>query len=624
MGIEAERHLEFHCPLGPDVLLIQHLHGTERLGECFEYVLTLYSKDTDIKAEDLLGQHATVRVKVGAHPERFFDGIVCEFGAIGYQKSYALYRTVLRPWFWLLSRTSECRVFQKKTTSEIFDAIVKEKWGFTKVDRKLLYALQPREYCVQYRESDLSFLMRLMEEDGIYYFFKHELGNHTMMLADSISAHDSVSGFEDIHFRRVEEVDFEKPQGAMLTWMSNNRVQPGRVALRDYDFEKPMANLDALCDDPKPHQHADGEVFDWPGHYVQAPVGQDRARVRLEELQAAYALGEGSTDASGLYAGALFNLKDHPRQSENREYLIVSATYETDSGTFESGASTVRFVMQMLTLDSKIPFRPMRRTPAPIIPGAQTATVVGPKDSEIWTEKYGRVKVQFHWDRYGTRDENSSCWVRVAQVWAGSNWGAIFIPRIGQEVVVEFLDGNPDKPLITGSVYNDRHKPPYELSKNQTQSGFKTQSSKGGGKADYNELRFEDKKGAEEITLNAQKDLSITVEHDETKKVQNNISINVADGFYATVVEKGFKSTEVPENKYDLSAKQIFELAKEIIQLTVGPCEIVIDQQQIKLTAFANTITLNAAGVSISAGGGTVDVNPAGVSAAGPMVKLNS
>lgn len=624
MGIEAERHLAFHCALGPDVLLIQHFNGIERLGECFEYVLSLYSTKADLKAEDLLGQHASVRVKVGKHPERYFDGIVCEFGSSGFFGRYATYRLVLRPWFWLLSRTRECRVFQQKSTLEIFEQVVKEKWGFSEIEVKLMYALQPREYCVQYRESDLAFLSRLLEDEGIYFYFTHELGSHKIVLADSVSAHDTASGFEEVRFKSLEQVDHDKPQGAMLSWRTNTRVQPGRVALTDYDFEKPKANLSALCDDPRSHTHAEGEFFDWPGEYVEAAVGMDRARVRLQELHASYELSEGSTDATGLAAGALFELKDHPRQVENREYLIVSSSINADSGAFESGYSAARFVAHISALDSKIPFRPARKARPPIIAGAQTATVVGPKGNEIWTEPYGRVKVQFHWDRYGESDENSSLWVRVAQAWAGTNWGAIFIPRIGQEVVVEFLDGNPDKPLIVGSVYNNRTKPPFELSQNQTKSGFKTQSTKGGSLNDYNEFSFEDKKGEEKIVMHAQRDLAIDVEHDETKNVTNNLSIKVAEGFYATVVEKGFKTTEVPNDKYELSAKQIFETAQELIQLSVGPCDITIDKTQVKITAFANTITLNVAGISLSGGGGMVDINPAGVAASGPMVKLNS
>lgn len=626
MGIETERHLAFHCTLGPDVLLIRNFSGSEKLSECFEYVLTLYSTDANIKAEDLLGQHATVRVKVGTQPERFFDGIVCEFGPTGYARRYALYRMVLRPWFWLLSRTRECRVFQQLTTLDIFDKIVKEKWSFTDVDVSLFHSLKEREYCVQYRESDLTFLLRLLEEEGIYFYFKHEQGSHKLVLADSISAHDAVSGFETVDYQKVENLNVEKPKGSIITWTSTKRVQPGRVALLDYDFKKPTADLNTDSSDPKQHEHAKSEVFDWPGYYQETPVGQDRAKVRLEELHATHEVSEGSTDATGLAAGALFTLASHPRDAENREYLITAVTYSADSGTFESGASSQRFAARVTAMDSSIPFRPARITPAPIIAGAQTATVVGPKDSEIWTELYGRVKVQFHWDRHGKRDENSSCWVRVAQSWAGAKWGSVFIPRIGQEVVVDFLEGNPDRPLITGSVYNDRNRPPYDLPDNQTQSGWKTRSSKGGGPDDYNELKFEDKKGSEKISMHAQKDLAISVEHDETVDVKNDLTVNVAEGNYATTVEKGFRRIEVKQDNYDLSAIEISELGQKQIQMMVGPCTIVIDQQQIKLTAFASEIKLDAMGVTVSAGGGasTVAITPAGVSANGPMVKLNS
>ncbi len=626
MTIEAARFLSFHCSLGPDVLLIRNFSGSEKLGECFEYVLTLFSTDANLKAEDLLGQHASVGVKVGKQPERFFDGIVCEFGPAGYVRRYAVYRAVLRPWFWLLSRTRECRVFQKQTTLDIFNKIAKDKWGFTDLEVNLFYSLKEREYCVQYRESDLTFLMRLLEEEGIYFYFKHQQGTHKLVLADSISAHDSVAGFETVHSQRVDRVDPAKPQGTMITWTSNKRVQPGGFALLDYDFKKPTADLAAGASDPKQHKHADGEVFDWPGYYEEAPVGQDRAKVRLHELQSSYEIAEGSTDATGLFSGALFTLASHPRDAENREYLITAVTYSADSGTFETGASSQRFAARITAIDSSVPFRPARITPAPLIAGAQTATVVGPKDSEIWSEEHGRVKIQFHWDRHGESDENSSCWVRVAQAWAGAKWGALFIPRIGQEVVVDFLEGNPDRPLITGSVYNGLNMPPYDLPDQQTQSGWKTRSSKDGGPDDYNELMFEDKKGAEQIRMHAQRDLAITVEHDETVNVTNDVTVNVAEGNYATTIEQGFRRIEVKKNNYDLSAIQISEFGEKQIQMMVGPCTILIDLQQIKLTAFTSEIKLDATGVTISTAGGTstVAITPAGVSANGPMVKLNS
>jgi type VI secretion system secreted protein VgrG len=598
VGIETDRHLELHCSLGPDKLLVRHFGGTEQLGRCFEYTLTLYSTDHDVKMESLLGQHASVRIRV-ASSERFFDGIVCSFSHSGAAGRYALYRMTLWPWLWLLSTNQDCRVFQDESTVDIVKKIIGER-GLGPIEENLMGSYQPREYCVQYRESELTFLSRLMEEEGIYYYFKHEKNKHTLVLADSSSAHQPAPGFEEISYGRLEDDNGEP--GVFFDWTSTKRIQSGKATLTDYDFEKPQADMQAGSSDPKSHAHASGECFDYPGRYKVIKQGEDRTRVRIEEAMVGYELADGATDALGIFTGCLVTLKDHPRGDQNKQYLMVGISYDIDSGQFESGSGgggELVFSARTKALDAKVPFRTTRSTSHPIIAGAQTATVVGPSDQEIWTDEYGRVKVQFHWDRDGKRDENSSCWIRVAQSWAGARWGSIFIPRIGQEVVVEFLEGDPDQPLITGSVYNNRNKPPYKLPAHMTQSGIKTQSTKGGTAQDYNELRFEDEKGKEEIHLQAQKDFTSEVENDSTHKIKNKLAVTVEESDYTIDVLKGQMITKVPKDLYEVSAKEIL--------IHVGENKIHIDNMGITLKVGGSEINLTAMLIKVNAG--TIKLN---------------
>jgi type VI secretion system secreted protein VgrG len=605
MGIEAERHVELHCPLGPDILLVRRFSGQEQLGRCFEYTLTLFSTDDNVEMESLLGQHASVRVRI-AGQERFFDGIVCDFSHIGRQHRYALYRMTLRPWFWLLSRNQDCRVFQNESTVDILRKIFNER-GFNDVEESLLSTYKPREYCVQYRESELDFISRLMEHEGIYYYFRHEKLKHTLVLADSSSAHQPAPGFETVHYGKLE--DDKGLPGAFYGWSTTKRVRAGQVALNDYDFEKPQADLLVGNSEPKDHSHAEAEYFDYPGRYTLVDAGQDLARVRMQQLAMPHELAEGETEATGLFTGALFKLADHPRSDQNREYLTVGASYAIDSGGFESGdmGGPLIFTSRLTALSSKVPFRPERTTHTPIVTGAQTAVVVGPSGQEIWTDEYGRVKVQFHWDRDGKKDENSSCWVRVAQSWAGSNWGAIFIPRIGHEVVVEFLEGDPDQPLIIGSVYNKRNKPPYKLPKQQTQSGIKTQSTKDAERSEYNELRFEDEKGNEEVFIQAQKNLTTNVKNDSSTTIGNNhdhtvkkaMTVNVDEGAYKTTVSKDEMTIDVPVNLYRVKA------------------------QEILLESNGFTVHMDATGIALKCGGSEVLMTPALLTVNGTIIKMN-
>ena len=331
MGSEGERQLELHTPLGPEVLLIKHIHGVEQLSTCFEYVLTVYSEIHTIEAQALLGQHGTLRLRCGGQPERFIDGMICECGHTGGSGRYSTYRLVLRPWLWFLANRSDCRVFQNKSTIDIVRKVISD-WQDCDFDfePKLSDPPPPRDYCVQYNESDLAFVMRLLEDDGIYFFFEHEDGHHKLILADSKTAHKPAPGFEKLSLRRWET---EKDDAASVhSWRTNACVTPGGIALRDYDFEKPRADIDTSLHGKQKHsRHTVTTMYEFPGQYTEVKDGDKRARVRLEELHAQDDIVEATCDASGLNAGALFTLEEHPREAENQEYLVTAFAIEADS-----------------------------------------------------------------------------------------------------------------------------------------------------------------------------------------------------------------------------------------------------------------------------------------------------
>jgi type VI secretion system secreted protein VgrG len=523
MASLAARPIQLTTPLGKDILLPRVVTGRERLSEPFRFDLTLLSEKGDINPDELLGKSVCLSYDLpSGGSKRYFHGIVVEFGQIGYRNRYHEYQAIVRPWFWLLSRTADCRIFQQKSVPEIFEEVVKQN-GFTDYKLKLQNSYPKWDYCVQYRETDLNFLSRLLEQEGIYYFFEHDKSSHTMVLADDSSAHQTVSGYESVPYYPPDLPNSQRERDHLTSWSFTKRVQPGAYAHTDFDFIKPRQVLLATETATQKHAHAKFEIFDYPGEYPQLEKAEAKrlAKVRLQELQAAHLIARGQGNAAGLATGRRFKLKQYPREDLNIEYVITSSGVSISQDPYDTGSdgSDVQFSTSIEAIDARIPFRPERSTPKPVIHGAQTAMVVGPSGEEIYTDEHGRVKVQFHWDRQGKADENSSCWIRVAQIWAGSGWGGIHIPRIGQEVIVSFLEGDPDRPIITGRVYNGDSKVPYALPANKTQSGIKSRSSKGGGAANFNEIRFEDKKGEEQIYIHAEKNQDIVVENDETLTV---------------------------------------------------------------------------------------------------------
>ncbi|MDV9031545.1 type VI secretion system tip protein VgrG [Pseudomonas sp. RAC1] len=515
---QTTRLAQINSPLGPDVLILSELGGSEELGRLFEFELSLTSQNPAVDLNLLLGAPLSVSVQTHGLSQRHFHGIVARCSQSVARGQFASYRVTLRPWLWLLTRTSDCRIFQKMTVPQIIQQVFRDL-GFSDFEDRLSRSYPEREYCVQYCETSFDFVSRLMEDEGIYYYFRHEKARHVLVLADAFIAHHKAPGYEAVPFYPPDGQHRERDH--INDWHLAREVQPGSLELNDYDFERPSARLDVRSVMPRPHSGGAYPLFDYPGGYSKTEDGEQYARTRMESLQSLHERIDMHGNARGLACGHLFALTSFWRLDQNREYLIVAARYHIIQESLETGggSGSGQFESDLTCTDALQTFRSVSSTTRPKVMGPQTALVVGPKDEEIWTDEHGRVKVHFYWDRHDQSDENSSCWIRVSQSWAGKNWGAMQIPRIGQEVIVSFLGGDPDQPIITGRVYNGEQTVPYDLPANATQSGMKSRSSKGGSAANFNEIRMEDKRGEEQLYVHAERNMDTVVEQNETLSV---------------------------------------------------------------------------------------------------------
>ncbi|WP_192255987.1 type VI secretion system Vgr family protein [Mesorhizobium caraganae] len=508
-------------PVGAELLTFTHLVGRDEISRCLAYTVGFVSTNADIDPLKMLG--GVVSIEGESDPKRWFSGLIAEFRLTRIEDRLAYYEAIVRPWLWFLGNTTDCRIFQDKTAVEIVEEIFSKYGGIAKFEKRLQGSYPPREYCVQYDESDLDFVQRLLEHEGIMYFFEHAEGEHKLILADAMSKLKPTPGYETVLYQ-FEGQGSRRDVEYITEWIPGSAVRPGAYAHTDYDFEKPAADLMAKSEQPFGHKQAAGEKYRHPGAHLEVGRGDSLAAIRREEIQAPHMRIAAVGTVRGLFSGCTFKLDGFPRKDQNKEYLVVSAEYRLFDPGYRAGVDTdgENFKVVLGVAPTSVPYRPPRITARPIMRGPQTATVVGPSGEEIFTDKYARVKVQFHWDRLGKKDQKSSCFVRVSQTWAGSGWGFIQIPRIGQEVIVDFIEGNPDLPIITGRVYNASQMPPYGLPGNATQSGWKSNSSKGGG--GYNELMFEDKAGSELVNFQAQKDHHLLIKHDRQKLVQHDQS----------------------------------------------------------------------------------------------------
>jgi type VI secretion system secreted protein VgrG len=516
-----------------DTLFPTQFSGREAIGEVAELNLRALGATPAIALAGLIGQHATLSLKWGDNP-RVIDAVCTRAAQLPSTVDGSHYALELRSWLWLLTLASNNRIFQGKTTQQIVESVFSGH-GATDFSFSLTGSYEPREYCVQYAETDFAFVSRLCEEEGWFYFFQHETGKHTLMVADHSDAFATLPGAATLAYTSGQAGQIET--GQVLYCELVEQSVTGVFASSDYAYLTPSSQLfsqaEAVSDGPK--------VYEYPGRYQTSAPAASITKRRIDDLRIGARRLMGESDCRGLLPGYKFTLSGHESDDANIEWVVASVVHDASHTTYRN-----RFEAFPATID----YRPPRTTPRPVMP-TQTATVVGKAGEELWTDQYGRVKVQFHWDRDGTNDENSSCWVRVAQPWASKRFGAQFMPRIGDEVVITFVDADPDRPLITGSVYNGANQPPYTLPDNQTQSGIKTSSSK--GNAGFNELRFEDKQDNEEVFMQAQKDLNVkvlndaawTIGHDETRTIQHARTHTVKESDDTLVVESGNRSATV-------------------------------------------------------------------------------
>ena len=517
-------HLTITTPLG-DRLRVTSFSGTEALSSLFSFIVELES-DEPVEFDEVVGNAVTVSLEMRGGT-RHVNGIVSRFSAAGAGATTAYFAEVV-PWLWLLTRQADCRIFQNISVPDIVRQIF-GKYTPSDFSIQLRGSYEPREYCVQYRETDFNFVSRLLEEEGIFYFFTHDEGKHTLVLGDTPQAHRESPVVSSLRYVQTMGSPFDVD--VVEQFRTELQIRTGRHAGTDYNMTQPSVDMMAKAHgtDPRPF-----EIYDFPGFVDENAKTEPLARfvqLRQQEENAQTTLCVGRSFCRGLTAGHTFELAsdppDHSNKRFNGEYLVTSVAHSA-SVTFESGGSaSFSYQNDFQCIPLSMPYRPPRRTPTPTIVGVQTAVVVGPVGEEIHVDGHGRVKVQFHWDRLGVRNENSSCWIRVSQAWAGKNWGFVAIPRIGHEVIVSFMEGDPDRPIITGRVYNGENMPPYALPENGTQTGLKTRSSKGGEQNHFNELRFEDKKGSEEVYLHAERNEKIVVEVDKSETIGHDETIVV-------------------------------------------------------------------------------------------------
>jgi len=514
---QTDRIISISTPLGNDALLLRAFTGYEAISQLFRFDLDLLSEKPSISFDSIVGKPVTLNAVLADGSERYWSGYVSRFAQGANDGRFTSYRAEMVPWLWFLTRTADCRIFQNKKAPDIIQTIFQDL-GFTDFSVRLHGSFVERDYCVQYRETDFNFVSRLMEEEGIYYFFEHANGKHTLVLANDPGEHKPCPHQSTVRYELT--AGGWQDDDVVLDCSAQQEFRTGAWAHTDYNFETPSTSLMVQASGKNKY-----EIYDYPGEYRKRGEGDSLAHIRLEEQTTPTFVVQGMSDCRAFTSGYKFDLIDHYRIDLNQSYVLTAVRHTASigssyggSGGFSDGEPSYRNSFECIP--AKTTFRPQRNTPQPVVQGCQSAVVVGPAGEEIYTDKYGRVKVQFHWDREGKMNENSSCWVRVSYPWAGKGWGGLNIPRIGQEVIVDFLEGDPDQPIIIGRVYNAQQMPPFGLPAGGVVSGFKSNSTKGGG--GYNEVSLNDTKGTELIQIHGQYDMDTKIEHDERVNVGNN------------------------------------------------------------------------------------------------------
>ena len=671
------RLLTISTPLGVDEFILVSMRGREEFSRLFSFHLEMVADAyPTIAPADLVGKPVAWTVNFPNTVLRQFHGVVRQLAAgefVG--RSKRVYRVEIVPWLWFLTRSTNCLIFQEMTAPKIIAAVF-ESFGFSsgafyRLSLSATYA--KREYCVQYRETAFDFVSRLMEEEGIFYFFEYAEDKHTLVLTDSSSAYTDCDPHKEPEYRP----ELEAPE-AISTWEHRYEFRSGKFAHTDYNFLTPSTNLLAsVATTESLSGLLNYELFEYPGRYLAPQPGADLAKVRIQESEVGYDTTHGSGGCNSFMPGKQFTIKGH--LPDQRQLVLMSVEHEASeplTAGARGGGGT--YQNRFVAMPSDVPFRPARLTPRQKTDGPQPAVVVGPSGAEIYTDTYGRVKVHFPWDRMGKADGIDSCWLRVSELWAGEAWGMIFTPRIGQEVLVDFLEGDPDRPFVTGRVYNAEKLPPYALPANMTRSGIKTRSTKGGTSDDFNELRFEDMKNQEEIYFHAQKDFvrvveyddTLTVGHDQAIEIKNNRQLVVKEGWEKITIEKGDRERTVTKGNDSLTVstgKRTVEVkadysvtvqegnrtitvskGNDTHAVSTGNREVKVDTgndtltvaqgnlkidgtavtalvqagQSITLKVGGNTIVIDTNGIKITVGGSTMEFTSSSIAAKSTQVKI--
>ena len=590
----------------------------EGISRPFLLELVVAAENDNIDLAGWIGKAGVLTLFHTRHP-RVFHGELVSAEQLESGRRFTRYRLILAPKFHLLSYRSSCRIFQSLSVPQIIEQLFDEariEGNDYRLDLRRSYPV--RDYCVQYQESEFHFLSRLMEEEGIFYFFEHRLDRHVMVISDANSVFGPVAHLDQLNYH---------PKGSMrpdhetiYQFESYFRVASGQVTLSDYNFEKP--NL-TLRQDASYRQKQNLEVYQYPGRFLEPGEGERYATLNLESHQAGVERYPGVSDSQWLAAGYLFQLNEHQRQEYNQEYLLVTASHQgkqpqsLEEGATNEGSS---YHCEFEAMPAKVAFRPPMTHKKQCVDGVQTAFVTGPAGEEIYTDQYGRIKVQFHWDREGQYNENASCWVRVSQGWTGKEWGAMALPRVGQEVIVHFLDGDPDRPIVTGSLYHSVNKTPYELPGQKTRTTFKSQSYPGGG--GYNELRIDDKKGSEQIYVHAEKDVDIYVKNDQKELADANRHLTVEKSRFLET--KGDEHLTVGKNWNQKVGKTLSQTIGKDHQLKVSGSMMAQAGREMHLKAGTQLVIQSGTQLTLKGGAGLVALDPSGVTIQGPMVRINS
>ncbi|MBU5613040.1 type VI secretion system Vgr family protein [Geomonas azotofigens] len=621
---QRDRLISIRTSLGEDALLLTELRGEEGISRSFYFELSLLSERHAIPLQTMPGSNATVSITLADGNKRYLNGIISSFtqgtsgGVDGEDSRFSFYRCTLVSWFWTLSKSADIRIFQNRSTPEIVEQVF-ENLGFSWYRFDLRGSYDKREYCVQYRETAFNFISRLLEEEGLFYFFRHDDGKHTMVIADSPDA-NTPCPFQQ-NASTLSSATGTRKEDVITSLEVARHIPTGRYSLSDYNFAIPRTGLKAEAPGAARTPAAKCEVYDAPGCYGSKGAGERLARIRMEEEETMATVVAGSSDCRAFTSGYRFRLRDHRNlELDGKEFLLVAVKHDAMEAYATGSISSYQNSFECIP--HQTPYRPTRLTPKPIVPGPQTAVVVGPPGEEIHTDQYGRVKVKFHWDREGKGDDSCSCWIRVSQPLAGNGWGALFLPRVGHEVVVDFLEGDPDRPVVIGQLHNGMNLPPYQLPAEKTKICIKSCSTPGG--QGYNELRFDDKKGAEQLYLHAQReqvnrvnedslewvgqDRHLVVNRDRLEKVARDQHLQVA-GDCNQSIDGDLSITIGADLQLKVATKYALQ-AGEAVNIKAAKSIVVESLTQVSLQVGGSFITITPAGVAIV--GGSVQINNGG------------